>query len=197
MKLTNKIMIIRLILAIMVLGFLLFPFYQVGISFPTYLINGNILVDLRYIIAGILFVIFMLVGLFSWYMAKKKNRLTDYVMMVTWTCDKMLVDSLLIVLSCNGMISVIIAVAVIVRDVAVDMIKLLAGNKGKLLMVQNVSRLKGFLLIIGVALSLFYNLPFELWNFRVSDLVLVVAAVLSVISGVRYYMMAKNLFSGK
>ena len=45
--------------------------------------------------------------------------------------------------------------------------------------------------MIGIILTLFYNLPFELISLRISDFLLVLAAILSVISGVKYYMMAK------
>ena len=43
----------------------------------------------------------------------------------------------------------------------------------------------------GIILTLFYNLPFELISLRISDFLLALAAILSVISGVKYYMMAK------
>ena len=46
-------------------------------------------------------------------------------------------------------------------------------------------------LMICIILTLFYNLPFELISLRISDFLLALAAILSVISGVKYYMMAK------
>ena len=45
--------------------------------------------------------------------------------------------------------------------------------------------------MIGTTLAFFYNLPFELIPLRVSDFLLAVAAILSVISGIKYYIMAK------
>ena len=45
--------------------------------------------------------------------------------------------------------------------------------------------------MVGIVLTLFYNLPFELIPLRVSDFLLAVAAILSVISGIKYYIMAK------
>ena len=46
--------------------------------------------------------------------------------------------------------------------------------------------------MVGIVLTLFYNLPFELWNLKVSDFLLIVAAVMSIISGVQYYQMNKK-----
>ena len=53
--------------------------------------------------------------------------------------------------------------------------------------------------MLGITLTLFYNLPFELWNFQISDILLIIACVLSVISGVQYYKMNQEYImeSGK
>ena len=34
---------------------------------------------------------------------------------------------------------------------------------------------------------LFYNLPFEIWGIRVADTLIMIATVLSIISGIEYY----------
>ena len=54
MNLPNKITMGRIGMAIIVLILLIFPFYQVGVEFPTYLIADTVKLDLRYIIAGII-----------------------------------------------------------------------------------------------------------------------------------------------
>ena len=46
--------------------------------------------------------------------------------------------------------------------------------------------------MVGLALTLFYNLPFELIGINISDFLLIIAAILSVISGIKYYNMAKQ-----
>ena len=48
-------------------------------------------------------------------------------------------------------------------------------------------------MMTGIALTLFYNLPFELLNLKVSDMLLVIAMVLSVISGIQYYASNKEI----
>ena len=50
---------------------------------------------------------------------------------------------------------------------------------------------------IGITFTLFYNLPFELIPLRVSDFLLAVAAILSVLSGIKYYIMAKEYITEK
>ena len=62
-----------------------------------------------------------------------------------------------------------------------------AGNKGTVVAASKMAKLKTMSLMIGVSLTLFYNLPFELWNLKVADFLLVIAAILSVTSGIEYY----------
>jgi len=100
-------------------------------------------------------------------------------------------------LACDGMISPIIAVVIIARDIVVDSIKMIIGNKGKAVAAIKVAKYKTASLMFGLALTLFYNIPFELINFRVSEFLLALAAVLSVVSGVKYYMMASVYLTEK
>ena len=34
---------------------------------------------------------------------------------------------------------------------------------------------------------LFYNLPFEIWGLRIADALIMIATILSVVSGIQYY----------
>jgi hypothetical protein len=51
--------------------------------------------------------------------------------------------------------------------------------------------------MIGVTLTLFYNLPFELFNLKVADFFLLVATILSLVSGVQYYFLNQNIIFDK
>ena len=195
MNLANKITTSRMVLSIIIIIILLFPFYEVGIDVPTYLVNGNIVVDLRYIIAGVLFIIASLTDFLDGHVARKYNMVTDYGKMMDAITDKLLVNSVLIILACNGMVSPIIAVVVIVRDFIVDSAKMVVGNKGKAVAAIPIAKVKTALLMVGLTLTFFYNLPFELFNFGLSDLLLIVASVLAVISGAKYYNMAKRVLN--
>ena len=70
---------------------------------------------------------------------------------------------------------------------------MIAGSKGNVVAAIKSGKLKTASLMVGITLTLFYNLPFELWNLKVSDALLVIACVLSVVSAVQYYYMNKNL----
>ena len=68
MNLPTKITVLRLILTIFIVLLLWLPFSMFGIQFPTYLVAG-VIVDLKYIIAGIIFVIASLTDFLDGYLA--------------------------------------------------------------------------------------------------------------------------------
>lgn len=197
MNKANKITMSRIVMSVIIIILLLFPFYELGIEFPTFLINGKIVVDLKYIIVGIIFIIASLTDFLDGYVARKYNMVTDFGKMIDAISDKLLTNSLLIILACNDMIAPVIVVVIIVRDIVVDSIKMLIGNKGKTVAAIPIAKVKTATLMIGLTLTLFYNLPFELIGLRVSDFLLMIAAILSIISGVKYYMMAKEYIGDK
>ena len=191
MNLANKITMSRVILSIVIMILLLFPFEGLGLELPSYVVNGNIYVELKYIVAGVLFVIASLTDFFDGYVARKYNMVTDFGKMVDAISDKMLTNSLLVILASKGMISPVIAVIFIVRDIVVDTIKMLIGNKGKAVAAIKVAKWKTATLMFGLTFTLFYNLPFELIGVRVSDVLLIISTILSVVSAFKYYLMAK------
>lgn len=192
MNLPNKLTMMRIILSFIIIVILLFPFDALGIDVYKLFINESIVVDIRYIIAGIIFILASVTDFFDGMIARKTNQVTDFGKMIDSIADKVLVNSVLIILSASGFIHPIITVIIIVRDSIVNSIKMVAGSKGNVVAAIKTGKLKTACLMVGIILTLFYNLPFELWNLKVSDFLLVIAAVLAVISAVEYYYQNKE-----
>lgn len=191
MNKANKITMTRIVMSLIIITIMLFPFDQVGLEFPTYILNGNITINLKYIIVGFLFIIASLTDFLDGYVARKYNMVTDFGKMIDAISDKLLTNSVLIILACAGKISTIVTVVIVMRDIIVDSIKMVVGNKGTAVAAIGIAKVKTATLMVGIILTLFYNLPFELIPLRVSDFLLAVAAILSVLSGIKYYIMAK------
>lgn len=197
MNKANKITITRIIMSMIIILLLLFPFDEVGLEFPTYLVGGKVLVDLKYIIVGTLFIIASLTDFLDGYVARKYNLVTDFGKMIDAISDKLLTNSVLIILACNGKISTIVAVVIVMRDIVVDSIKMVIGNQGAAVAAIGLAKVKTATLMVGIILTLFSNLPFELISLRISDFLLAIAAVLSIISAAKYYIMAKPYLQNK
>lgn len=187
MKLANRISFSRVIIAIIIVILLLFPFDSAGVSTYKIFVNETIVIDVKYIIVGILFVIASLTDLLDGYVARKSNTCTDFGKMIDTIADKILIDSVLILLANIGFIHPVIAVIVMIRDIAVDSIKRYAASKGVIIGSIKLAKAKTILFMVSISMILFYNLPFELWNLKIADILLVVATTISIISGFEYY----------
>jgi len=186
MNLPNKITLARIFLTIFIIIFLLFPFYAININIPKYNISG-IIVDLRYIIGGILFVIASLTDLIDGNLARRNNQVTDTGKMLDAIADKVLVNSVLVIFTWNGFIKPIIAVIYIFRDEVVNALRMHAAKNGVVVPAGVFGKIKTFSMMSGLSLMFFYNLPFELINIRVDEFLVYFATILSVVSGVEYY----------
>ena len=192
MNLPNKITLARIVLAILLLILLVFPFYQVGISFPTYYVFDKVALNLKYIIGGIAFMIASFSDFLDGNIARKRGIVTDFGKIMDAIADKILVNGVLIVLAVNGYISVIIPVIIVTRDIVVDSVRMTSAGKGKVIAAGWIGKVKTVFMMVGISLLFFSNLPFEIWNIKVAELLIFIATVLSVISGCQYFIANKD-----
>lgn len=193
MNLPNRISLMRIFLAFIIIGILIFPFDATGIITYKIFINESIVIDIKYIVAGVLFIIASLTDMIDGRIARKYNMVTDLGKMLDAIADKILVNSVLIILATGGFIHPIIPVIIVSRDTIIDIIKMIAGTKGKVVGAIKLGKVKTIFMMIGIVLTLFYNLPFELFNIRIAEVFLIIACILSIISAVEYYKLNKNL----
>ena len=196
MNLPTKLTVLRLVLAVIVIVLLCFPFYSIGLQFPTYSVGG-VAVELQYIIAGVVFVIASFTDYLDGYLARKNNQVTDTGKMLDAIADKVLVNSVLIILAAHGFINVIIPVVIVLRDIVVNAIKMEAAGKGKVVAAIGSGKIKTATLMVGTTLAFFYNLPFALINIRVDSCLLYVACVLSIVSAIQYFNLNKEIIFSK
>ena len=191
-NLPNKITIFRIIMAIIILFILLFPWNMINVNFKRLLVNKTVIVDSKMIIVGVLFVIASITDFLDGYLARKYNLVSDFGKVMDAIADKILVNGLLIILCADGYIHPIIPVVIILRDTIVNTLKMVAGNNGNVVAAIKTGKFKTAFLMIGLTLKLFGNLPFGLINIQVDDFFIITATLLSVISGFEYYNMYKK-----
>lgn len=192
MNLPNKITMLRIFLAIGILLLLVIPWYSLGVNLPAYHFLGKELVELKYLIAGVMFVIAAVTDFLDGHIARKRKIVTDFGKVMDAIADKVLVNGLLVILAYTGFISIIVPVVIITRDIFVDSIKMASGNKGKVIGASWSGKLKTVLMMVGITLTLFYNIPFVFFNFRFDQILVLTATVLSVVSGYQYYLNTKD-----
>ena len=196
MNLPTKITVVRLILTIFIVLLLCLPFSSFGFNFPRFDVNG-VIVQLNYIIAGVIFIVASLTDFLDGYIARKYNMVTDTGKMLDAIADKALVNPVLILLAANGFIPSIIPVIIITRDIIVDAIKMEAASKGKVVAAIKSGKLKTAAMMTGICLVFFYNIPFEFINIRVDLFLLLFACVMSIVSAFQYWNLNKAIIFPK
>mgnify|MGYP004487374019 FL=1 len=198
MNVPNKITICRIALSILLLIIMIFPVDKVGINFPEFQLAGKLIIDSKYLICGIIFLIASLTDFLDGYLARKYNLVTDIGKVMDAIADKILVNGVLILLATEGYISPIIPVVIVSRDIVVDSIKMVAGQKSGAVGASMAGKIKTACMLVGITLLFFYDLPFSLINIYPAKAIIMIATVLSVISGIQYYVKNKKyLFDTK
>lgn len=186
-NLANKLTLSRIVIAFIILFLLLFPWQDLGISFPTFLVMGKILVDSKYLLAGFLFVIAAVTDYLDGQLARKEKKVSDFGAILDAIADKVLVNGVLIVLAYNGFISVLVPVIIVIRDIFIDALRIVAASKKVVIKASKWGKIKTACMLVGISLLLFYNLPFEVWGIYMAEILIDIATVLSVASAILYY----------
>lgn len=186
MNLPNKITVSRIILTIFIIFFCLFPFYALNINLPILNVKG-IIIDSKYIIAGILFIIASISDFIDGKIARGRGMVTDTGKLLDSIADKVLVNSVLVIFASNGFISPIIAVIYIFRDEVVNVLRMHALRYGRVVPASMMGKIKTFCMMSGLSLMFFYNIPFEFINIHLDKFLVYFATILSVVSGIEYY----------
>ena len=192
-NLPTKLTFLRIVLALVVILLLIFPFDIIGIDFPeTFFMKTDILIDYKFIFAGVVFIIAAVTDYFDGMLARKNNEVTDFGKFVDAIADKVLVNSVLVIFAALGYVPVVIPVIIVVRDIVVDAIRMMSAGKGNVQAAKMSGKIKTACLMIGMVLTFFYNLPFELFGLQISTFFLYFGAIMSLVSMVKYYMLNKK-----
>lgn len=158
-------------------------------------------ISLVYLVAFFIFVIASISDYFDGYLARKYHLVSNFGKFMDPIADKMLVNSLLIVLllnqahSPNHMTVPLIAVIIMIaRDLVVDGLRLVASERNIVLAANIFGKLKTVFQMVAISLVLLNDWPFTLIygsQIKYVSLVLIwLAAATSLLSGIIY--VAKN-----
>ncbi len=191
MNLPTRLTVLRIVLSILLMGILLFPFDLMGIEIP--IVRTIIDIDMRYIVAGVIFIVASLTDFLDGYLARKYDLVTDRGKMLDAIADKILVNPILIIFSAEGLLHPIVPVIVVTRDIVVNTIKMEAAAKGKVVAAIKSGKLKTASMMIGMVLLFFSNMPFEYLGIRVDLFFIYFATIMSLVSMIQYYSLNKSI----
>lgn len=186
MNLPNKLTLLRILLVpVVVLVYLCIP-DTVGI------IEANTGLALRDIIAFLIFALASITDLLDGKIARKYNLITSFGKFADPIADKLLVNTLLILMVYVHQVNVIAVLLMIARDLMVDGLRMVASQKGKVVSAGIYGKCKTVLQMLAICFLLLKNWPFEMLHLPMANLLLWAATLMSLYSGWIYFNQLKK-----
>lgn len=197
MNLPNKLTVFRIFLVPVLVLVWLFPYAQFNIAFVEFNIAG-VDISLLNIILLIIFAIASLTDMLDGQIARKRNLITTFGKFADPIADKLLVNTTLILLAFDHAIPVLPVVIMLARDTIVDGCRMIASRNGVVVAAGLLGKVKTVSQMVAIILILLNNLPFEIWEMPIADIVLWFAALVSMMSGYSYFIQLKEyIFESK
>ncbi|NLK89037.1 MAG: CDP-diacylglycerol--glycerol-3-phosphate 3-phosphatidyltransferase [Clostridiaceae bacterium] len=194
MNLPNKLTIARVILVPVILLFLL-PWPDLDV-FSGW---NRFLSDHGHLLALLFFIVAALTDLYDGKIARKRNLVTNFGKFLDPIADKFLVIAVMIALVQLGRLNALVPIIVILREFVVTGVRLMASEKGVVVAASSLGKIKTVTQIVALILILSEKTSTSIltpclpanWIFLFSDLVMVVAVIMTLISGLDYLL--KNI----
>ena len=191
MNLPNRLTMLRILMIPLIVLVMIFPYAQFNIAIGHITFGFVSLPILNLIVLG-LFAIASFTDYLDGYIARKYHLVTSFGKFIDPIADKLLVNTMLILFAWKGIVPVVAVLLMLWRDTAVDGIRMITAGKGKVMAAGYLGKVKTVAQMSAIVLLLLKNLPFELYGLPVADIVLWFAAFISVISGISYFLQAKD-----
>lgn len=190
MNLPNKITLFRVVDVIVIIGLYLLKDLLAPGSVRDFTIMGLTYNWIDLSVLG-LFILGVWSDHLDGHIARKNNIITTFGKFLDPIADKLLVNTLFIILTYFGRIHWIVTVIMVGRDLVVDVIRLIMVEKKVVIAASNLGKLKTVAQML--ALILVLALPFTggLFFYIINGFVYL-SALISLISGVDYFMKSKK-----
>lgn len=186
MNLPNKLTIARVLLVPLLIIIYVFPYDLTGITIPVYHVLDTD-ISLINIIILVIFIVASITDYFDGRIARSKKLITTFGKFADPIADKLLINTIFLLLASSDKISIIIPIIMISRDTVVDAIKMSAASKQVVVAASKLGKLKTVSQMIALGFLLVNNFPFSPLGIDVATILAWVAAVISVISGIDYF----------
>ncbi|WP_017471948.1 CDP-diacylglycerol--glycerol-3-phosphate 3-phosphatidyltransferase [Amphibacillus jilinensis] len=138
-------------------------------------------------VAALLFIVASGTDWVDGYYARKYNLVTNLGKFLDPMADKLLVTAAFILLIEMGTASAWVVIIIISREFAVTGLRLVAAGEGIVLAAGQMGKWKTTFQLLAISVLLLHDFPFSYLNWPVGTILLYVALILTVVSGVDYF----------
>ena len=192
MNLPNKLTVIRVLLVPLLILVYMFPYDTTGINVPVYHILDTD-ISLVNIIILVISIVASITDYFDGRIARSKKLITTFGKFADPIADKLLVNTIFLLLASDGKINIIIPIIMISRDTIVDAIKMSAASKQVVVAASKLGKLKTVSQMIALCFLLVNNFPFSVLGIDLATILAWIATVISVISGIDYFIKNREM----
>lgn len=192
MNLPNKISLFRILLVPVVALIMLFPYGSFNINVGS-LDLGIVSISYTQLAVLVIFIIASISDYVDGYIARKYSLVTSFGKFIDPIADKLIVNTVFILLMLQGNIPVVPVLLMIWRDMIVDGLRMSAASQGRVVAADLLGKLKTVLQMLTIMVLLLNNYPFEIVRFPMGEFLLWLSALISVVSGITYYFKVKDV----
>ena len=186
MNMPNRLTIIRILLVPVVVAVYLCMDPTIGV------IDEASGLALRDVIAFVIFAVASITDFFDGMLARKNNWITSFRKFADPIADKMLVNTVLILMVYFHQANVIAVLLMIARDLIVDGLRMSAANSGEVVSAGIFGKLKTVLQMFALVFLLLKDWPFVYMGICMDQILLWAATVASLYSGWIYFNQLKK-----
>lgn len=186
MNIPNRLTIIRILLVPVVVAVYLCMDPTIGV------IDEASGLALRDVIAFVIFAVASITDFFDGMLARKNNWITSFGKFSDPIADKMLVNTVLILMVYFHQANVIAVLLMIARDLIVDGLRMSAANSGEVVSAGIFGKLKTVLQMFALVFLLLKDWPFVYMGICMDQILLWAATVASLYSGWIYFNQLKK-----
>ena len=186
MNLPNKLTMVRVLLVpvVVIVMLCMNPAFCV--------VNSTTGLALRDLLAFLIFALASITDMLDGMIARKYHLITSFGKFADPIADKMLVNTLLILLAISGQANVVAVLLMTWRDLIVDGLRMVASSKGKVVSAGFYGKLKTVLQMIAICFLLLRNWPFAALHIPMDQILLWAACACSLFSGFIYFIQLKD-----
>lgn len=147
---------------------------------------------LRDVLAFLIFMLASLTDMFDGQIARKYHLITSFGKFFDPIADKMLVNTMLILLVYTHQANIVAVLLMIARDLIVDGLRMLASQHGKVVSAGIYGKAKTVLQMFAILFLLLKNWPFVYLGLPLDQILLWLACLMSLFSGLIYFAQLKD-----
>ena len=191
MNLPNKLSLLRI--AFVPVAAVVFLCGELSASFQNGIYVGSVFLQYSDLLVLLLFVAASITDFLDGYIARRNHLITSFGKFIDPIADKLLVNTLLILLSWSGRISVIAVLLMIARDTIVDGLRMNAASSGKVVAAGYAGKVKTVMQMFAIIFVLLHDIPFAFIQIPIGECLLWIAVAASLYSGVLYFVQLKDI----